>query len=136
DTFAAIAAQAPEEALAVDVLADAQQDKVYVQGFVRGQRGDSFTPSAPLTIEPFATWLQRREANAWVSGPGLAVTGRRLPEGVPVVAEERWFPQPESVLALGLRRYRAGERDDMWALEPLYLRPSSAEEKWQQRSKL
>jgi tRNA threonylcarbamoyladenosine biosynthesis protein TsaB len=133
DTFAAIAAQAPDEALAVDVLADAQQDKVYVQHFARHQRGGSFTPSTPLTIEPFASWLQRREASAWVTGPGLAVTGRRLPEGVQVVAGQRWFPQPESVLELGLLRYRAGERDDLWAVEPLYLRPSSAEEKWQHR---
>jgi tRNA threonylcarbamoyladenosine biosynthesis protein TsaB len=136
DTFAAIAAQTPEEALAVDVLADAQQDKVYIQGFVRPQRGDSFAPSMPLTIEPFAIWLQRREVTAWASGPGLAVTGRRLPDRVPVVAAARWFPLPESVLALGIQRYRAGERDDIWSVEPLYLRPSSAEEKWQQRSQL
>jgi tRNA threonylcarbamoyladenosine biosynthesis protein TsaB len=134
DTFAAIAAQAPEEALAVDVLADAQQEKVYVQGFVRYDCGGTFTPSTPLTIEPFAAWLQRREATAWVSGPGLTVMGSRLPEGVPTVPAENWFPQPESALILGLRRYRAGERDDLWSVEPLYLRPSSAEEKWQQRS--
>jgi tRNA threonylcarbamoyladenosine biosynthesis protein TsaB len=135
DTFAAIAAQAPKEALAVDVLADAQQHKVYVQSFARHDCGGTFTPSSPLTIEPFAAWLERREPNAWVSGPGLTVMGRRLPEGVPVVAGERWLPQPESLLELGLRRFRAGECDNLWTVEPLYLRPSSAEEKWQQRSK-
>ena len=55
----------------------------------------------------------------------------RIPTGLPRVPEEVWDPQPESLLQLGLARYRAGERDDLYALEPLYLRPSSAEEKWQ-----
>ena len=40
----------------------------------------------------------------------------------------------ETLLQLGLARYQAGARDDPWALEPLYLRPSSAEEQWQRRS--
>ncbi len=39
DTFAAIALQAPESVARVDVLADAQQDKVYVQSFARRCRG-------------------------------------------------------------------------------------------------
>ena len=36
-------------------------------------------------------------------------------------------------LRLGLARYAAGERDDVWALEPLYLRPSAAEQQWDAR---
>jgi hypothetical protein len=53
---------------------------------------------------------------------------------VPVVDEKFWDPEPESLLRLGLVRYRAGERDDIWSLEPLYLRPSAAEEQWKGRS--
>jgi tRNA A37 threonylcarbamoyladenosine modification protein TsaB len=45
---------------------------------------------------------------------------------------ELWFPQPQSLLAVGLERWRRGERDDPFAVEPLYLRPSSAEEKWKE----
>src|SRR5205823_5164828 len=36
DTFAAIALQAPAEAAVVDVIGDAQQDKLYVQRFKAG----------------------------------------------------------------------------------------------------
>ena len=53
-----------------------------------------------------------------------------MPAGVPVVPSECWDPRAESLLRLGLERYRAGQRDDVWAVEPLYLRPSAAEEKW------
>jgi tRNA A37 threonylcarbamoyladenosine modification protein TsaB len=53
-----------------------------------------------------------------------------------VVSPSDWDPRPESILCLGLARYLAGERDDVYALEPLYLRPSSAEEKWDARTGL
>jgi tRNA A37 threonylcarbamoyladenosine modification protein TsaB len=50
--------------------------------------------------------------------------------GVPFV----FTPQPESLLKLGLAWYQHGERDDVWNMEPIYLRPSAAEEKWESRS--
>jgi tRNA threonylcarbamoyladenosine biosynthesis protein TsaB len=131
DTFAAVAAQAPPEAGRLDVLADAQQDKVYVQGFARSAAGGPPEPVTPLRIEPFSGWLGRRDPAAWVTGPGLGGQRQRLPADVPVVDPACWEPQAESLLRLGLARYRAGARDDLWTLEPLYLRPSSAEEKWQ-----
>jgi tRNA threonylcarbamoyladenosine biosynthesis protein TsaB len=132
DTFAAVALQAPETVAQVDVLADAQQDKVYVQSFAR--HGCGWLPRAPLAIRPFADWLAAREAIASVTGPGLRKWAARLPGEVPVVDANLWEPQPASLLHLGLARYAAGERDDPWALEPLYLRPSSAEEQWRGRS--
>ncbi len=128
DTFAAIAEQAPPQVEALDVLADAQKDKVYVQSFRRGDAG--WQTEKPLAIEPFADWLASRRAEAWVSGPGLLRWEGQLPANVPRVEPERREPQAESLLRLGLTRFRAGERDGVWGLEPLYLRPSSAEEQW------
>jgi tRNA threonylcarbamoyladenosine biosynthesis protein TsaB len=133
DTFHAIAVQAPPDALTLDVLADAQQDKVYVQHFASPESAAPFAPAGPLHIQPFAEWLEQRQPSAWVTGPGLRVAGRRLPDGVPVVGAEHWEPQAESLLKLGLERYRRGERDDVWSAEPLYLRPSAAEEQWRGR---
>jgi tRNA threonylcarbamoyladenosine biosynthesis protein TsaB len=128
DTFAVIAAQAPDDVARLDVLADAQQDKVYVQPFAR--MPDGWRPLGPLAIRKFAEWLAQREPAAWVTGPGLHRWGEHLPAGVPAVEAERRDPMPEALLRLGLSRYEAGQRDDVWALEPLYLRPSSAEERW------
>ena len=130
ETFAAIAAQAPAETTHLDVLADAQQEKVYLQSFARLATG-VWAPASPLRIERLADWLAARDPGAWVTGPGLQAYGKRLPEGTPMVNAADWDPQPESVLRIGLARHRAREGDDLWTLEPLYLRPSSAEEKWE-----
>src|SRR5207244_6486498 len=51
DTFPVIAAQAPADADPLDVIADAQQQKVYLQRFERG------APASPLAIRPAAEWL-------------------------------------------------------------------------------
>jgi tRNA threonylcarbamoyladenosine biosynthesis protein TsaB len=132
DTFAAIALEAPEAVTRVDVLADAQQDKIYVQPFARSDEG--WRPQGALTIRPLADWLAAREAGAAVTGPGLRKWASHLPTEVPVLDARLWEPQSASLLRIGLTRYLAGERDDPWTLEPLYLRPSSAEEQWRARS--
>jgi tRNA threonylcarbamoyladenosine biosynthesis protein TsaB len=131
DTFAVLATQAPAEVGRVDVLADAQQDKVYAQTFAR--EGEMWRAETELRIVPFAEWLAGRRSEAWVTGPGLKKWQDQLPAEVPRVNPTLWDPHAESLLAVGLARYRAGERDDPWSLEPLYLRPSSAEERWQER---
>jgi tRNA threonylcarbamoyladenosine biosynthesis protein TsaB len=133
DTFPAIALQVPVEVARVQVMADAQQEKIYVQQFARQQGGRGWVAESSLTIEPFADWLVCREKTAWISGPGLRAHENRLPAGSRVAPESAWDPQPQSLLHLGLARLRQGKADHFWALEPLYLRPSSAEEKWQAR---
>lgn len=134
DTFSAIAMQVPlgpdgpsspsNMGSQVDVLADAQQDKIYVQRFL------SAVPQTPLAIVTVADWLVQPQHSGWVTGSGMRVLRDRLPATFRVVAEDHWDPRPESLLCLGLERFRRGERDAPFALEPCYLRPSSAEEKW------
>lgn len=125
DTFEAIAACGVAEPSNLDVIADAQQGKVYAQRFGADPQ--------PLTIVPFEMWLA--SASAWqvaVSGPGLELYADRLPSELTVLPRELWLPTPASMLKLGLARLANGERDDPFAVEPLYLRGSSAEEKWAQ----
>jgi tRNA threonylcarbamoyladenosine biosynthesis protein TsaB len=132
DTFAAIAQQAPAEVRRLDVIADAQQDKVYVQAFVRSPEANAWAPLTELSSVKAHDWLAGREPDAWVSGPGLRMLAARL-SGVPMVPSQDWEPRAESLLQIGWKRLLRGERHDLWSLEPLYLRPSSAEEKWQGR---
>ncbi len=132
DTFAVIARQAPAECSLIDVLADAQQDKVYVQSYARSCEG--WRTAGELGIRPFAQWLAERDDRAWVGGPGLVKWHSHLPEGVPYTPQEAWEPGVEALLALGLARLESGQRDDPFVLEPLYLRGSSAEEQWRDRT--
>jgi len=128
DTFAAIAHQTPAEAIDIDVLADAQQLNVYVQRWSRTCNGWT---AQPLAIRPAKEWLAELSANVWVTGPGLAIFEAQVTN--PRVAPAQREPQPASLLELGLDRWRRGEADDPWSLEPLYLRPSNAEENWDKR---
>jgi tRNA threonylcarbamoyladenosine biosynthesis protein TsaB len=127
ETFAVLAAQAPADVSRLAVLADAQQDKVYVQEFEK-----SLAVSA-LRIEPFKDWLAAANAPLWVSGPGLRKWAPHLSAAVTALDESIWDPRAESLLKLGLARYQRGERDDVLTIEPIYLRPSAAEEKWKNR---
>jgi len=133
DTFAAIARQAPDRATQVAVLADAQQGKVYVQEFTRTAEAGPWRPAAPLAIRHCSEWLASADAAVWLTGPALLVHTDLGPAPRLLVDRADWDPRPESLLHLGLARFRAGQRDDPVALEPLYLRPSAAEEQWDQR---
>jgi tRNA threonylcarbamoyladenosine biosynthesis protein TsaB len=134
DTFPAIAMQA-ESASSLEVIADAQQDKIYVQRFECISAAEPPHSLTPLQILSVSEWLKSLTPESWVSGPGLALHRNRLPGYVRLVAESLWQPRPESLLRLGLDRLNRGERDDWASLEPLYLRPSSAEEKHQKIGK-
>src|SRR5262249_20446037 len=74
--------------------------------------------------------LVGHDPETWVSGPGIERHLHRLPAGLNLVEPGLRTPQSESLLRIGLARYRMGEQDDVWSLEPIYLRPSAAEEQW------
>ena len=131
DTFAVIAAQSPAECGRIDIISDAQKEAVYIQGFVREY--DKWHANDELRVVEFADWLASRVPDAWVGGPGVVRYRDRLPVGVSLTAPECWSPSLDSLLALAVRRLDAGERDDAFTLEPLYLRASSAELQWRDR---
>jgi tRNA threonylcarbamoyladenosine biosynthesis protein TsaB len=133
ESFAAVAAQVQPEIQVMDVIGDAQQDKAYLQRFARHPGDSEMHAVTPLTIVEFATWLAGRDPAALISGPGLHRFRDRLPPGCRVADAQSWEPRADSLLRLGLARYARGERDDPYTLEPLYLRPSSAEEQWARR---
>jgi tRNA threonylcarbamoyladenosine biosynthesis protein TsaB len=128
DGFAAIARQSSADV--IDVIADAQRGLVYQQRFTRSAESQEVVPVTALQIVELSTWIQSLTAGGWVSGPGLWKFSDRMPGHIRIPPVSLWDPHAQSILEIGLSRYRAGERDDQWTLEPLYLRPSSAEEKW------
>jgi tRNA threonylcarbamoyladenosine biosynthesis protein TsaB len=132
ETFAVIASQAPADVARLAVVADAQQDKIYVQEFERA--GLEMKQASVLRIEPFMAWAQAPSTPGWVSGPGLRKWASHLPGRLQPVDAALWDPQPEQLLRLALVRYLAGEQDDVWSAEPLYFRASAAENQWTQRA--
>lgn len=126
DTFAAIAAQSPAAAQSVWVIADALQGQVYVQRFDR--TATEWVPFQELRIATVEEWLLLLADGAWVSGPGVKVYGERIPGGCQRVADADREPRVESLLAVA-SRVPPLSREELFALEPLYLRGSSAEEK-------
>jgi tRNA threonylcarbamoyladenosine biosynthesis protein TsaB len=133
DTFQAIAQRAPADADMVEVVADAQQDRVYCQRFRRKDSAENWETIRELKIEALSTWLDRLDRGLLVTGPGLRTYGQRLPGALSLAAPEIWDATPEAILRVAYPRVQGGSADEMWTLEPLYLRPSSAEEKWQAR---
>ena len=89
---------------------------------------------AAFAFSAFADWASEAVPAQAVTGPGLRKWAPHLPANVKPLDESLWYPEPESLLQLGLARYLRGERDDVWNMAPIYLRPSAAEEKWKDRS--
>jgi tRNA threonylcarbamoyladenosine biosynthesis protein TsaB len=132
DTFLALASQAPADVMRVDVLADAQQQMVYVQAFARSR--ETWAATAPLEVRAFADWLRNRSTAAHVTGPGLQKWGDELSADIGRLPPDLWHPSPVSLLHVGLARLAKAENDDPLSLEPLYLRASAAEQQWRDRS--
>jgi len=129
ETFQAIALAAGPEVNDLEVLADAQQDRVYWQRFQRTTAGGRLEAVAALQIRDVEEWLRNRSGTSCVGGPWLRMGRGRLPADVPTLPPDACHPRIDCLLHVGWQRLQQGQRDDPWIVEPLYLRRSSAEEK-------
>ena len=130
-TFDAIAELAPPELAAVDVISDGLQGLVYCQRYERA--GGVMTATNSLSILTIADWIATGPAA--VSGPGVVLADAALDASVIRVSVELRMPTAESLMAAG-RRVAPVSREELFALEPLYLRPSSAEEQAAKRARV
>ncbi|HQR06799.1 MAG TPA: tRNA (adenosine(37)-N6)-threonylcarbamoyltransferase complex dimerization subunit type 1 TsaB [Gemmatales bacterium] len=117
--------QAQSHLTALSVVADGQQDRVYVQQFSR-----DMTTLAPLSIFNGEQWRASLIAGSAITGPGLRQQQAKLPPSVQLLDEPLWDPALPSLLALGHSHLLEKKFADCFSLEPLYLRASSAEEQW------
>jgi tRNA threonylcarbamoyladenosine biosynthesis protein TsaB len=133
-TFDVLARQFDVPALRLDVIADALKDKLYVQGYARRGATEEWTTAMELAIVPKQAWLSRVTGDLAVSGPGVPLVEKDLPTAILVADPAQ--RQPALQALLDLAEISDGDANPAVALtmEPIYVRPSSAEEQWAERT--
>lgn len=117
----------------VEVIADAQQDKIYSQCF-QSKNGKPMT-CGELAIVGISDWINQRDHGFTMAGPGIPKVSALLSEIQGVVISESPFINNKSFLALAWDKLMRNDSDDPMSLQPLYMRRSSAEEQWDKKLK-
>ena len=135
DSLEAVAWNAPGSVRRVSVVADAQRGEVYSADFIRRAPDEPLECTRASGIEPLSSWAGRLEPGTLVLGPGLESTSIRLRVPPDLLSADAAMNYPDGIKLLELldREWQAGHREDLWLLEPRYLRRSAAEEKWESR---
>lgn len=125
--------------IVVPVL-DAQQGRVYTAGYTGGDSG-GFVPRTvewEVLLDELARGMGREGDGppilvgefAWVRRDAVAA---RLGRQAVVVEPHLGYPRGSVVARLGAAALAAGDAGDPFALRPVYLRRSEAEELWEKR---
>ena len=115
-------------------------DVLFVHGLNGNPRAYWFPPGEPDKFWPAWVGEDLPDVGVWSLGYENAALKERKFTFLGGTGH-RGFAMPlvdradDVLLRLGLERYLAGARDDLWTLEPIYLRPSSAEEQWRRLGK-
>lgn len=128
DTLASFAELAPADWSRVSVISDAQRGDLFVGEYQRDAQGH-FATVAPVRIIAGDEFRAALAPDAIVLGPS-ARRWETVASG-PRFIHDPWslHPSAAGVVSLAARQWTSGERSDLWALAPFYLRPSAAEEK-------
>jgi len=135
DSLEAVATNAAGEATQIAVVADAQRGDLYVAEWGRDCPGGPLRLTQPCHVEPLLAWLHRLAPGAVILGPALesgTIRASIPPHRLPADPGAN-FPDGRHLIQLALGAHGKGIHDDLWTLEPRYLRRSSAEEKWEAR---
>lgn len=136
DSLELVGRNAPEDALRVSVIADAQRGDLYVADFVRESAGAPLVQTHATQLASIEEWQASLPASAFVLGPALTVP--RIASALTVAArrpdtEESHWPDPRRLADLALERWPPNPGADIFFLEPAYLRRSAAEDQWERK---
>jgi tRNA threonylcarbamoyladenosine biosynthesis protein TsaB len=128
NTLAVLAHQAPPGDEPLWTVMDAQRGELFVARFDQNaDRKLILTHNTSILTQD--DWLAELRPRHRITGPATGRVLAKLPTKISVVPEPHWQPTAEAVGFVGWQAYRAGDRDDVWKLVPLYYRQSAAEEK-------
>lgn len=131
-TFAAIAENAPADVSSLQVISDAQRGDLFIGRFQRAAAGE-WSSTSGIEILSAETWVSSLTPADTVAGPGLLKVIELIAGRARVLDQAQSVARAVSIGRLGYREAVAGRFSDPWTLEPLYLRRSSAEDKWDSR---
>lgn len=146
-----IAVNSLEATAAQSLIEDDASSTTEVQAVLNAQRQQLFTGRYQRTQIPWklkqlaenqildqSSWLDQLSDRQVVTGSGLKlIDSSRIPlaeraktkcPNVVVADESDWELTAASVGKLAWQKYQQGHRDDLWTIDPLYFRPSAAEE--------
>lgn len=127
NTLEVIAAQAPFAKNPLKIVLDAGRRQFYA-GMFRVEQSGKTTWAGETQLVDYDDWLATLANEDCVSGPGLTKIKTSIPPAVAIIQEKHWMPTATSVGRIGVIRHQAGYKEDLWKLEPFYLRKSAAEE--------
>ena len=139
DSLEIVARNAPEDQTYVSAIGDAQRGDFYAAEFARESAGAPLLRIAETRVISLVEWLERLPDHAFILGPALEVP--RLSASIPPHLrrpenpESNW-PDPRAMAALATEIWRTGVRQDVFFVEPMYLRRSAAEDLWEQKGKV
>ena len=128
DTHETMAYACPDHVDRLSTIVDAQRGQVVARLFQRNGSGDMVARDEGELVD-VEQWYSSLEPGTLVTGPLLRRVADRLPPDCVPLASDLWAPSARAVALLADCQYRAGRRDDLWQLMPVYSRPSAAEEK-------
>jgi len=131
ESLAVVARNAPANERLVEVAFDAARGQVFAARSAR--QGDNWLALAETRILNANEWARSLDPAALVLGPALTKYRSLISSPQRVADESDWSPRVERVIEIALAQFQVEPLTSFWTLEPLYLRPSAAEEKLQDR---
>lgn len=112
----------------IGVVLNAQRQQLFTGEYLSSSpwKTEAVTPNQTLDRQ---TWIAANQCEL-VTGAGLKPLSDAIDaqQGVAAAPQSSWECSATSVGKLAWQKYQDGRRDDFWKLEPVYFRPSSAEE--------
>ena len=122
DTLETIAARAPGDVHDVLSLVDAMRGDVFHGHYRRAC--DRWVRSGGIGLSAWKTLAAPPDVGVALTGPALiAIPPDQWP--APRLPEHLWQPTAAAVARIGEREALAGHTQDLWTLEPLYIRKSA-----------
>lgn len=120
----------PKDCTELDVLLEGQLQSCSAARYCRHE---THVERVALTTFPQSELNDRINEDQVVTGM-LERTQSKLAPKTRIVGQPPWDQTRPSIAAIVMQRVAANRFDDPMTIEPFYVRPSSAEEKWDRRS--